>query len=822
MNWFKRIQAAYYGRKYTPKKPYIEVIKYLGKDIVYVFNSYDIKGQLSSLGFKYMPDVPGHGPNQNRANPAWQMPLDIFKKNNILEKVKQLGVEVDKPIEPLPEVSRIPTSTNSSLSMMPETDLSPQLELETPEEGIPSGPYADTVNVPGEGKFVRVFNSYPIYQTIKQLGFQFYDPRRPRKAAYRAFGNAKIWYMSLDSILSDPILKEKIMNLKIDFSRIPEIYDQPKTEQKEEKIDTKIPEKYLTSEQRDVQDTFLNTNNNEMIEALAGTGKSSVLRHLSSFKKPGEKWLYLVFGKKNQLEAAQGVKQFAPGTLVLTSHAFLGRVLDMNAKNKNFPETELPKRSGDSKQKEKFSIIVNDIVEREEIKSKYQAKKIVKKLGELAKSYAILPYNPNSLEKQGYDPYIVNQLREIIEAYSIDTTLAAEGNSSMDYTDKLIEITIDALRFSLPVRGNVGKIQQRDQNDTLWFAAIDPNIVWPKFDVVLADEVQDFNRCQIIMLKRLKDQGARIIAVGDKNQSVFAFRGADFAAFDKIKELVGTPENNGIEKQLTKNFRCGRKIIDYVNQHTHVNNLVAGVNYDGEVEKGKKEESLLDQIQKEWLENGGKLAEQMAIISRINKPLIEYALHFMKNDINFTIIGRDLATELINQVKRVTGSGRYAKNMPIEEFSEKLGKYLETATKKMASNFLSGDELNEIRETVEAIESILIHLQQNKYHDAKINFTVSDSDTFIEYIRRRFEGVDTMTTQGTAEYNKIGPRSSVILTTAHKAKGMEWNRVYIVRPDLFPHPKAETEQEKRQEKNLWYVALTRARNLLSILAPKEE
>jgi len=1012
MNWLKRIQAAYYGKKYAPKVPYLEVVKEKGKDIVFVFNSFGIKDTLRSLGFTY-----------NGMLKAWGMPLDVFKSKNMIDKLKEkdLNVDTSKPIEPIPETQQ-PVGAAPGLSAAPTEDLPSNIEIETPEpDNAPSGPYADTVNILGEGKYIRVFNSFPIYQSLKNLGFQFYDPRRPRKSAYRAFGDKKIWYMSLNSILNDENIRNSILGLGMNLSRVPELSPQVKQEpKKEEKIETKIPEKYLTAEQKDIENTFIQTNQSEMIEALAGTGKSSTLRHLSSFKKPNEKWLYLVFNKKNQLEAAEGAKRFAPGTLVLTSHAFLGNVLNQNARSGVIMPTDIWKKQG-----EKFSRVIDDMMLSDESippKSKFSAKMIIKKLGDLAKAYAILPSDPNA----------TNQIKEIIESYAIDTDIATEGGPAANYTDRLVDLTLDALHYSLPAnQKNKEYSLTRDHNDTLWFAALDPNIVWPRFDVVLADEVQDFNRCQIIMLKKLKDQGARIMAVGDENQciiegtkiqtsngevlveslkvgdkvlagcgrnnikecavtdifkrkynnmvvsiettsgkklittpehiyfaenlkktnnklknkvrfsitlcekdsthsysiigngwnekksmtslkeiydlvekvrykmpinvvekarlakekslsfvpaanlcagmsvyiydektnqvafdtiqsvkieeydgyiydinvekchnfiannifthnSIYAFRGADFKAFERIAELTGSPENNGVKKELTKNFRCGRRIIDYVNQHTHVHDLQAGVNYDGEIEEGRKEESLIAQIQKEWLENGGKLKDQTVIISRVNKPLIQYALDFMKNDINFTIIGRDLSAELIKQVKRVTGSGKNAKNLPIDQLVLNMYEYLDNITKKWRTRLSKQAELTEIKETVESIESILAYLQQSQYHDAKINFTVSDSDTFMEYIRRRFVGLDTQTIDGSREYYNKDPRSSVILTTAHKAKGMEWNRVYIVRPDLFPHPKTETEQEKRQEENLWYVALTRARNLLSILAPKEE
>jgi len=51
----------------------------------------------------------------------------------------------------------------------------------------------------------------------------------------------------------------------------------------------------------------------------------------------------------------------------------------------------------------------------------------------------------------------------------------------------------------------------------------------------------------------------------------------------------------------------------------------------------------------------------------------------------------------------------------------------------------------------------------------------------------------------------------VTLTTIHGSKGLEATRVFHLKPDLVPHPKAEKDWEKEQEGNLKFVALTRAK-----------
>ena len=55
------------------------------------------------------------------------------------------------------------------------------------------------------------------------------------------------------------------------------------------------------------------------------------------------------------------------------------------------------------------------------------------------------------------------------------------------------------------------------------------------------------------------------------------------------------------------------------------------------------------------------------------------------------------------------------------------------------------------------------------------------------------------------------------LSTVHRAKGDEAERVFLLRPELLPHPKAKSPVQAEQERNLLYVALTRAKQALYVV-----
>jgi len=89
---------------------------------------------------------------------------------------------------------------------------------------------------------------------------------------------------------------------------------------------------------------------------------------------------------------------------------------------------------------------------------------------------------------------------------------------------------------------------------------------------------------------------------------------------------------------------------------------------------------------------------------------------------------------------------------------------------------------------------------------------VTDTASFIEYLKKRFSGVD----EATGPEQSKDSQSFVTLSTAHKSKGLEYERVIVIRNDLFPHPSAKSEEELGQENNAKYVAYTRAKEELYV------
>lgn len=574
------------------------------------------------------------------------------------------------------------------------------------------------------------------------------------------------------------------------------------------------PEYQPSQYQQAIAKTFAETDKNIMINALAGTGKSSSLNYISKMMKPGEKWLYLVFNKKNQIEATE---KFPEGVTVLTSHAFLGDVLSKSSGKGMIKDTMIWGSDDDEQSgSQRIWFIIDEIMESNQEfppKLKFAAKRVITQVSSLAKAFAINPNDQDAFQK----------ITALIQQYQIDTDLSTEYyRSDQDYTPQLISNVIQVLQKSLP--GQAGNSQyntMRDHDDTLWYPSLfKDSLFWPKYNVVLVDEVQDFNRCQIVMLQELRKTGARIVAVGDPFQSIYLFRGADPEAFKEVENMLGT-QGGGISHELPVNYRCGKKIVEYVNAKTDVHNLQAGVGFDGIVSEGGPYEAAIDDITREWKEHG-KLVMPTALICLNNKPLVDAAMSFVRQDMDFEFIGRDLAKELVKQIERVTGKGDRARIIPVQNLEQFLRNYVDMLEDKWRGKISKASSLKDMKETTDSITSILNHLQTMNWVDRRMRVNIRNSSDFVMYLRQRFGGVDLANAKDRQKIQQKDPRSYVTLTTAHRSKGLEFERVAVVEPSLFFGGKDDTPLEVKQKKNAHYVALTRAMIELHVLADKKK
>jgi superfamily I DNA/RNA helicase len=315
-----------------------------------------------------------------------------------------------------------------------------------------------------------------------------------------------------------------------------------------------------------------------------------------------------------------------------------------------------------------------------------------------------------------------------------------------------------------------------DYDDMLFFPVLyRDEMIFPVFPFVFVDEAQDLNPVQIEMLKILNEKGSRIICVGDTHQAIYGFRGADPYSMKNIKEALDCKP-----MPLSINYRCPRVVIDYAKE------LVPHIEACDSAPLGEILEDNIKNLIKITQDNDYILCRTMA-------PLVQSCLRFVAMGRKAKVLGRNIGKDMENLIQRI--SNGHGDKLDIDSFLDLLQEWadqeIEKVTKKNPPNIETKIVIiNDRAETIRALAT-----------NAKI---VSDLYTIIRDIF------------------SDDSESGIVLSTIHRCKGLENDRVIIICPELLPHPMAKQPWEREQELNLEYVAVTRAKETLIILNGKME
>lgn len=288
-----------------------------------------------------------------------------------------------------------------------------------------------------------------------------------------------------------------------------------------------------------------------------------------------------------------------------------------------------------------------------------------------------------------------------------------------------------------------------------------------KFDNVLVDEAQDLNKSRQELCFLLCKPGGRIIAVGDPHQAIYGFTGADNKSLETIAKRT-----KAIELPLSVCWRCDGAIVrEAQKQVKHIRHT------DAKAEAGIVREMPYGD---DWYE---ELQPKDAILCRLNKPNVQVAIELLRRGKTPRIEGRDLGQSLLKHARLANPEAP-----PLDELRLNLEDYrrhqvmLLLNKDKAAQAAYLEDELDALDVLIERC----LEVGQNQL----FNLEALCDQLFVD------------------EGNKL---NCILLCSVHKAKGLEWPRVYILgRYDYMPFWRAEQGWERLQEQNLIYVAVTRA------------
>jgi DNA helicase II / ATP-dependent DNA helicase PcrA len=342
---------------------------------------------------------------------------------------------------------------------------------------------------------------------------------------------------------------------------------------------------------------------------------------------------------------------------------------------------------------------------------------------------------------------------QMFDHYDLWNSLPLDVN-----TDKAIGLCQDVLDISNKTLNVV------DFSDMIYLPILKKMRIW-KYSNIFLDEAQDTNATRRALVKMMLAPKGRLIAVGDPHQAIYGFTGADSNALDLIQK-----EFKAKELPLSVTFRCPKNVVKEAQKYVqHIESHPDSA--DG----------IVDECNLQDLPN--LVTQDDAIICRNTKPLVEVAYNLIRNKIPCKVEGRKIGEGLIKLATRW-------KVKTVGTLINKLEAYKEKEIEKYKKK--ENESMCQVIE--DQVETLAVFIDQCKVDDP--------ISTLISKIQELFD--DT-------ENKKI-----LVLSTIHRSKGREWNRVFALGINHYsPSKYAKKDWELIQENNLLYVLVTRAKNHLT-------
>ncbi|KEF36259.1 ATP-dependent DNA helicase PcrA [Schinkia azotoformans MEV2011] len=587
-----------------------------------------------------------------------------------------------------------------------------------------------------------------------------------------------------------------------------------------------------------------------LIMAGAGSGKTRVLTHRIAYlmsEKDVAPWniLAITFTNKAAREMKDRVANIVGPTAeeiwISTFHSMCVRILrrdiDRIGMNRNFSILDTS---------DQLSVIKKILKEKNIDPKKFDPKTILGSISS-AKNELI---TTEEYEKSASD-YYRNTISDVYKAYQD----RLKKNQSLDFDD-LIMMTIQ-LFDRVP---EVLEFYQR------------------KFQYIHVDEYQDTNRAQYMLVKSMAARFKNLCVVGDSDQSIYRWRGADIANILSFEKDY--PNANVI--MLEQNYRSTKRILDAANKVIEKNSNRKPKKLWTENDEGKKlvyyrgdterdEGHFVAGKIKEIVESGKHSYQDIAILYRTNAQSRVMEEVLLKSNIQYNIVGgmkfydrkeiKDLLaylrlianpdddislTRIINVPKRGIGAstmdkvGEYALNAGISvnealnevDFMGLSARFTNTLI-EFRDQIRNWNQMQEFLSVTELVEEVL---EKTGYRDMLKAEKTIEAEGRLENIEeflsvtKNFEKTNEdkslvsfltdlalISDIDQADKEEEGSQDSVMLMTLHSAKGLEFPVVFLMglEEGVFPHSRSlMDDEEMEEERRLAYVGITRAENEL--------
>lgn len=498
---------------------------------------------------------------------------------------------------------------------------------------------------------------------------------------------------------------------------------------------------------------------------------------------------------------------------------------------------------------DQITLMKECIKERNLNKEMYKERSVLSKISELKDSMV----HSDTYINENYSDYYLRNIGELYALYE----KKLKSNNALDFDDLIIK-TVELFRTNPEVLDYYQK----------------------KFKYVFVDEFQDTNKTQYELVRLITSKHKNICVVGDEDQSIFGWRGAD------ITNILNFEKDFSSSKiiKLEQNYRSTKKILKVAN-HVIKNNFDRkDKNLWTDNEEGSQVvvENLLDAQDEayfvankiEKLVSDGYELSDFAILYRTNAQSRSFEESFMRRNIPYKLVGglrfydrkeiKDIMAYLkmiqnpaddislkriINVPKRGIGKATIEK---IEEYANQIDENmysvlleidnipkLSTRAKNniktfvdIINKFMAMSEVVSVNEFIEKIVYGIGYIKQledegsiesqtrleniKEFISVAVDFEVNNPDGTLEDFLANVSLLSDVDKTEDVD-------NSVTLLTIHSAKGLEFPVVFLVGMEegLFPISRAiDNESELEEERRLCYVAITRAEKLLFITHSK--
>lgn len=303
-----------------------------------------------------------------------------------------------------------------------------------------------------------------------------------------------------------------------------------------------------------------------------------------------------------------------------------------------------------------------------------------------------------------------------------------------------------------------------------------------QFRMLAVDEAQDTDQLQLNVLSLLVDPvKSFLVAVGDRHQAVYSFRGCISDGLDKFQQQFDCEV-----LPLPINYRCGRSHLELVRK------IFPNIPIEAHPEAGEGEIKIIQH--NDFLSLFADESLSYIGVCRKNAPLISYAIKLLAAGKPAKIKDKSLGKKITEQVEKICKKFRTPYDP--QNFPQLVASYQQAERDRLSRYDNHEERMAALQDMLQAVITLFENYEPQTFHDW---------DTLIDKIFDESDG-----------------RQAINLYSIHSGKGGEGDVAFILNPENMPlaYP-GQTSEERKQENNLIYVALTRPRQTLALVVGQD-